>query len=121
MSDHPNLLLRCPEGNEKAARRGNPGTGQTILRSARRKLLGSTLASRLFALPRPSKKDRHILERRMIFWSAELFVRAAGLTAVALLGATAASLPASHPARAQDGPVVHIGRATCREYGLEYW
>src|SRR3546814_15928954 len=79
MSDHPNLLLRCPEGNEKAARRGNPGTGQTILRSARRKLLGSTLASRLFALPRHSKKARNILERRMIFWSEDLFVRAAGI------------------------------------------
>src|SRR3546814_2223163 len=42
----------------------------------------------------------------MIFWSAELFVRAAGITAVGLLGAMAASIPASSPARAQDGPVV---------------
>src|SRR3546814_8422393 len=69
-------------------------------------LLVSTLASRLLALPRPSKKARNILERRMIFWSAELFVRAAGITAVGLLGAMAASIPASSPARAQDGPVV---------------
>src|SRR3546814_5790627 len=51
-------------------------------------------------------KARNILERRMIFWSAELFVRAAGITAVGLLGAMAASIPASSPARAQDGPVV---------------
>src|SRR3546814_9860431 len=42
----------------------------------------------------------------MIFWGAELFVRAAGITAVGLLGAMAASIPASSPARAQDGPVV---------------
>jgi S1-C subfamily serine protease len=42
----------------------------------------------------------------MIFWSAELFVRAARISAIGLLAMIAPSVPASSPAAAQDGHAV---------------